>query len=123
MSPEWLWSGHGVCSFGTLELWGASKVPKFQNCTLCPQSGYGQGMGSAVLELWNFGGASKVPKFQNCTLCLQSGYGQGMGSAVLELWNFGGPGPPKFESCSFQEHLNLIFTHFYLLELFTMLEK
>ena len=99
MSPERLWSGHGVCSFGTLELWcflegdQGSKVQKIQNCTdLCPQSGYGQVMGPAVLELWcvlEGDQGSKVQKIQNCTdLCPESGYGQVMGSAVLELWCF-----------------------------------
>ena len=83
MSPEWLWSGHGVCSSGTLELWGALK---FQNCTnLCPQSGYSQ----AVLELW---AAPKVPKFKNCTNLCPQWHGQGMGSAVLEFLNFGALG-------------------------------
>ena len=84
MSPEWLWSGHGVCSLVFLELWNFKEPPKEQNCTtLCPQGGYGQGM-------WS-GGPPKVPKFKKCTnLCPQSGYGQGTGSAVLELWNFGG---------------------------------
>ena len=39
-------------NFGTLKLEGA----KCDNCTdLGHQSGYGQVMGSAVLELWNFG--------------------------------------------------------------------
>ena len=33
----------------------SSKVPKFQSCTdLGPQSGYGQVIGSAILERWNF---------------------------------------------------------------------
>ena len=77
-----------------------------QNCTdLCPQSGWGQVMGSAVFALWfqskdtkipklhrsmppdwlRFGqGKTKEPKYQNCAdLCPQNGWGQVMGSAIL----------------------------------------
>ena len=86
-SPEWLWSGHVVCSFGILGGLQSSKVPQLHR----PRSpgGYGQVMGSAVLELWNFAGPPKFQRHPKTDLGPQSGYGQVMGFAVLELLNLG----------------------------------
>ena len=75
----------------------SSKVPKFQNSTnLCPQSGYGQVMGSAVLELWNFGGP---PKFQSSKTAHYVPRVAMVRAWGLQFWNFGTlGGPPKFQS-------------------------
>ena len=54
-SPEWLWSGHGVCSFETLELWRPPKVPKLHRPRSPEWLWSGHGVCSfGTLELSNF---------------------------------------------------------------------